>query len=497
MSSLSPNTPVIVGIGFHQEREDDPARCREAYQSMVEAVRAAGDDSGSSALLRDIESISVPQGMWQYRNPGRLIAAKIGCAEARSIIADLGVLQFTLLSDLCRAIAAGEQEVGVVVGGEAQFRALRSMITGQRVVDTLQGDDTPEPDVHHTSQDPFCSELEAQRGLHLPVEFYSIIESSLRHAQGLSIDAHRDRVAELYHSFSRVAADNPHAWRREIIASEAIRDAGPKNPMLAFPYTKRHCTQWNVNQSIAILVCSAGKARDLGLDPSRWIFPVAAAESRHVVVLAQRRSLHHHPGSALCGERTLAMAGIDRSQLAAVELYSCFPAAIQSWARDLHVDDGRPLTITGSMALHGGPFNQFSLEGVGRMVEVLRGDRSAAPHFGLVSNLSGIFGKQACVILSNQPNPEGYGHEEVSAAAALRDVPVTIDASYAGAVRVAGYTVVYSGETPTHAIAICDTPSGQRTVGRCEDPTTIAAMTREEFCGRTMQLTLEGSLAKA
>ena len=84
--------------------------------------------------------------------------------------------------------------------------------------------------------------------------------------------------------------------------------------MLAFPYTKRHCTQWNVNHGVAIIVCSAAKAEQLGLRPQRgWIFPVAAAESKHVVVLAQQRRLHRHPGTVLCGERALALAGIATS----------------------------------------------------------------------------------------------------------------------------------------------------------------------------------------
>ena len=127
MRTLAPNTPIIVGIGFHQERIDDPTQCAEPYQLMVRAVRTAAADAGSPALLTQLESISVPQGMWQYRNPGRLIAEALGCPTATSVIADLGVLQLTLLSDLCRAIAAGKQQVGIVTGGEAQYRELRPL----------------------------------------------------------------------------------------------------------------------------------------------------------------------------------------------------------------------------------------------------------------------------------------------------------------------------------------------------------------------------------
>src|ERR1051325_1767287 len=122
MKGLAPNTPVIVGVGFHQEKIDDPTQCSEPYQLMVRAVRNAAADAGSAALLPQIESISVPQGMWQYRNPAKLIADSLGCPSAKSVISDLGVLQLTPFDDLCRAITAGEQAVGVVTGGEAQYR---------------------------------------------------------------------------------------------------------------------------------------------------------------------------------------------------------------------------------------------------------------------------------------------------------------------------------------------------------------------------------------
>jgi acetyl-CoA C-acetyltransferase len=487
----SPHTPVIVGIGFYQERIDDPTQCAEPYQLMVRAVRNAAEDAGAPALLTQLDSISVPQGMWQYRNPGRLIAAALDCPSAKSVIADLGVLQLTLLSDLCRAIAAGEQRIGVVTGGEAQYRELRSMITQQPVRDTHQPDDTPPPDVHHTSADPFCSDLETQRGIHLPVELFAIIESALRYEQGLSIDAHRDRVAELYSGFSEIAAANPHAWRRAPMGAEDIRNATAKNAMLAFPYTKRHCTQWNVNQGVAIVVCSVAKARQLGLDPRRWIYPVAAAESKHVVVLAQQRRLHSHPGTILCGEQVLASAGITTADLTAAELYSCFPAAIQSFARDLRLDGVCPLTVTGAMPFAGGPFNSFSLDGVARMVEVLRakaGGKGQARRVGLVSNLSGIFGKQACALFSNRPLATGYVYEDVTKAAAAIDVPVPLDADYAGPVTIVGYTVMFNRDEPTHAIAICDTPTGKRTVVRAENPVLLAAMIQEEFCGRVIEV---------
>ena len=488
MQELAPNTPVIVGVGFEREPSEDPAQCAEPYRLMERAVRRAAADAGSEALLRQIESISVPQGMWEYRNPGRLIADALGCPSARSILSDLGVLQLSLLSDLCRAIAAGEQHVGVLTGGEAKFRELRAAITGQPVANTEQPEGTPPPDVHHTSSDPWASELESRAGLAGPVELFAIIESALRHEQGLDVERHRDRIAQLYSRFSDVAAGNPRAWRRESVSAEAIRNPSPRNAMLAFPYTKRHSSQWNVNQAVAILVCSAARATELGLRRDGWIFPIAAAQSRHVVPLAQQARLHTHPGTVLSGERALALAGVAARDVTAAELYSCFPAAIQSFARDLKLDETRPWTVTGAMPFAGGPYNSFSLEGVARMVEVLRGGDGSARRIGLVCNLSGIFGKQACALFSDQPNPDGYRYEDVTAAVAERDAPLPLDGDYAGPATVVGYTVVFAGGVPSHAVAICDTPGGRRTVVRSEDPVLLDAMMREEFCGRVVRV---------
>src|SRR5262249_36633179 len=253
----------------------------------------------------------------------------------------------------------------------------------------------------------------------------------------------------------------------------------PRNAMLAFPYTKRHSSQWNVNQAVAILVCSAARATQLGLARDRWIFPIAAAQSKHVVPLAQQRRLHTHPGTVLSGERALALAGVSVREVGAVELYSCFPAAIQSFARDLKVPETRPWTVTGAMPFAGGPYNSFSLEGVARMVEVLREGDGSERRIGLVSNLSGILAKHAVALFFNVPSADGYRYEDVAAVVAARDAPLPLDGDYTGPATIVGYTVVFVGGMPSHAIAICDTPEGRRNVVRSEDQRLLASMMQE------------------
>lgn len=497
-TALPPNTPIIVGIGFEQDHNNDPSQSPEAYQLMLSAVRNAAADAGSDEILPQLESISVPQGLWQYRNPGKLIAEALGCPQATSVISDLGVLQLTLLSELCQAIARGEQSLGVVTGGEAKFRDLRGRITGQAVTDTVQGENVARPEIHHTSQDPFCTDEEAAIGLQSPVEFFAIIESALRHQQGLGIEEHRDRVAELYSNFSGIAAENQHAWKQEKVSAEDIRNAGGKNAMLAFPYTKRHSSQWNVNRSVAIIVCSAAKAEELGLNPKRWIYPLAAVQSKHVVPLAQQAQLHSHPGTVLAGERALVLAGAKADDIIAAELYSCFPAAVQSFAQDLKLKPDCPWSVTGAMPFAGGPFNHVSLEGAAKMVEVLRAEAGPAsdaqPRIGLVSNLSGIFGKQGCALFSNQPNPKGYGYDDITEAVQAQDLPLPMAKDYRGPASIVGYTVTYGGEAPSHGIAICQTPKGERTVAKTTAPEILERMVSEEFCGLQIQITADNQL---
>ena len=489
MNNLSPNTPVIVGVGFCQNHADDPADCPEPYQLMVAAVRDAARDAGDEALLAKLDSISVEQGMWTYKNPGKLVADEIGCPNAKSILSDLGVLQLNPLFDLFEAVEKGETSLGVVLGGEAKFRELRAKITGVEVSNTEQGDETPEPDVYHPTPDPFATQIESDAGIFMPGELFAVIESSLRHKKGMDVESHRDYIADLYSSFSETASKNPHAWSQDVVAAADIRNAVGKNSMLNFPYTKKHNAQWNVNQSVAIMVCSLAKAQELGLDESQWIFPVSAVQSRHVNCLAEQKTLYSHLGTELAGERAYAAAGINNTDINAADLYSCFPSAIQSFAYDLKLEGVCPWSVTGSMAFAGGPYNHGALDGVARMVEVLRaGKDMPEQRYGLTSNLSGIFGKQAVAIFSNKPNNSGYHFEDITDEVKARDLPVPTTATYTGPATVIGYTVSYFKTDITHGFVYCDTPEGERAVAKSLDGELLQKMTETEFVGLTVNI---------
>ena len=140
------------------------------------------------------------------------------------------------------------------------------------------------------------------------------------------------------------------------------------------------------------------------------------------------------------------------------------------------------------MAYAWGPLNHAALDSVARMVEVLRspigGSSAAEKRTGLVTNISGMFGKHACALFSNHPNERGFGFEDVTDKVAQQELPIPLDENYQGLATIVGYTVSYNKGELSHAVAYCDTPAGLRTVVRSDDKILAQAMTETEFVGR-------------
>ena len=486
---LDARTPVLVGIAAIEQRLDDPSEAREAFELMVAALEAAAADAGSRRLLSEADSIRVPRGFWQYSDPGRLVAERVGAARARTTLAEIGVLQQTLLSDACRAIAAGEEQVALVTGADAKYRELQCRKTGVEVSDTEQAD--IEPDSKLEPREPIFDTLEGERGLILPVRAFAVMDSALRFHEHRSLDAHRDDIARLWADCSKIAATNPHAWRRTPVSFEEIRTVSAANRMLAFPYARLHNSDWNVDQAAGLILCSLEKARALGVPEARWIFPLSASESNHVVPVSARAELHRCPGAAVAGPRALALAGKSVDDIAHLELYSCFPAAVRIFARELGLAGDRPVTVTGGMAFAGGPLNNYVLQASVRMAEVLREDRGSA---GLVTSISGFMNKVGFGVWSSDPPAEGFRFEDSTQEVAARSECRELVGDYEGPARVVGYTVVYLGDIPVEGIAVCELADGRRTVAVTRDVSLASAMTEEEFCGRTVVVGAGGEL---
>ena len=449
---------------------------------MLDAVRAAAADAGSPALLGQIDLVAVPRGQWRYGDPGRWLAGAVGSPGARSVLALVGILQQALIGEACRRIAEGSIDVALVVGGEARYRRLREKITG------IEAEETPAPGEPDELLEPaaelvLASEMASGLG-GMPVGYYAVIESARRAALGLGVDEHRDRIAGRYARFSEVAAANPHAWRRQPVPAEVIRGPSPGNPMLAFPYTKLHNSSWNVDQASALLLCSAARAAALGIPASRWVFPRASAESNHMTAVSERAEPARCPGARLAGRRALEVGGVAPGDLDFVELYTCFPAAVELHAAELGIPDEVDWTVTGAMPFAGGPFNNYVLQSTARMIELLR-ERPGT--VGLVSSVSGVMTKHGFGLWSTDPGPGPFASvdvtDEVARATALRPVVE----HHEGPATVAGCTVVHTAGR-AQGVALLDLPGPARTMASTVDPAVIGELETRECCGRVVDV---------
>ena len=479
---------MLVGVGTAAQRFEDPTDAKEAVALMAEALTAAADDAGASSLIGRLDQVRVTQGTWGYSNPARWVADAAGATQARSYLADVGILQTAVMGDAAAAIASGSADVIAVVGGEAKYRGLRASITGVEVPDTDQGG--AQPDDFVTPHGMIISRAEIDTGLVMATHHYAMIENARRFADGQTIEDHRDEVAGLWARFAQVAAANPDAWFRDGLDAAAIATPENGNRMLAWPYTKWHNSQWNVDQAAALIFCSAETARALGISSDRWVFPWAAAESNHMVPVTERPELHRSPGFAHAGRAVADHVGMAPSESDHVDLYSCFPIAVRTQALELGIDLGRDLTVTGGMTWAGGPLNNYVIQAAVKLAQVLRADPGST---GLLTSISGMITKQGASVWSSEPPTQQFANIDVTDAVAAELQPKPYRTGDGEQAEVVSYTVIWGREGPERAVAIGEFPDGARTLLVSAVPTVMAAAVVGEFCGRTVTVAGDGS----
>tara|TARA_R110000823_G_scaffold119998_5_gene244303 strand:- start:30153 stop:31622 length:1470 start_codon:yes stop_codon:yes gene_type:complete len=472
------NTPVLVGVAAVQQKLADHRAAREPLDLMEQALRDAAADAGCEKLLTLADEIMVPNSLWGYSDPARLLAQRLQADSATTLLADFGILQQSLLDRACQRIRDNEAKVLLVTGGEARYRSQCAARAGEEAPEIAQPDAAP--DVLLRPEAEMMSDVESAAGLGMPVGYYAIMDSALRYRQGLSVEAHRDEMARMYAGLSELAAANPDAWVDETVSPEFVREHSPGNRMLAFPYTKLHNSQWNVDQAAGLIFCSAGMAESLGIPRERWVFPVVSTESNFMAVISSRAELGASEGFRIAGGRAMELAGVHFNEVPLRELYSCFPYAVRVQQEEFGLMRDADVSVTGGMTFAGGPLNNFVFQATVKMAQLLR---EAPGEMGLVTTVSGLMTKQACCLWSSRPPGNGWVFEDVTDAVREATVVKELVATYEGEARVAGYTVLYNGMQASRAIAVFDLPDGRRSVAYSEDPATIERMLTQECCG--------------
>lgn len=478
---MTQHTPVLVGISHLEQRFTDFESAKEPVQLMIEAVNAAAEDAGSKALL-DAGSVRVIRGIWPYQDPARAIAQAIGSPNAETVLSPYGgnFVQ-TVLNQSALDIQSGQHDIIILTGAECGNTQAKAAKAGQDLgwaelpgtPDRLIGADK---DMRH--------EAEIAIRLGRPIQIYPIMETALRHASGLGVDAHMEHISKLWAGFSDVAASNPNAWIREAKSAEEIRTISDSNRPVSFPYPKLMNSNNNVDQAAALILVSEEKAKALGIAKDKWIYPWAGTDAQDHYYFSNRDNFHSSPAIRLAGGKCLELTGSTPDNIDMIDVYSCFPVAVQIACRELGFDMNRPLTVTGGLTFAGGPLNNYVMHSIARMAQLLRDNPGKR---GMITANGGYITKHAFGIYSTEAPERPFQHADLQDqvdATLKRDVVI----EHQGAGNVEGYSVMYGPQGVSKAFVAARLDDGRRAWGTSEDRDLLQSMTKEEFCGRQVNL---------
>jgi acetyl-CoA C-acetyltransferase len=504
MPEVNPQTPVLVGVGqvVRHWTPSDAEPAPSPLDLQAAAARAALADSGEAGALADaIDAVVVVRSMLhsvdgsrqpfgRCANPPGTLASELGLDPDCCIYSVVGGDQpQALVNEAAEAIFGGDVDAVLLAGSEATA-AMKLAVKARAKLDWSRSVDGSFQD--RGLGPALLSSYEIANGLGAPTQTYPVFEQALRTRLGLDPDAYADMMAELWEGFSSVAAGHPNAQFPEKRSREFLKTPGPENYRVADPYLKWHVAQDAVNQGAALIMTSVAVARRLGIAEDKWIFlhGYAAAKDRPI---AERVDLSRSLAMETALTGALAMAGKSASDMAHLDLYSCFPCAVLLAAEAIGVDwRERPCTVTGGLPFFGGAGNNYSMHAIATMAERLR----AAPgEFGLILANGGYLSKEAAGVYSARPVENWAPRCDDSGQGAIdAAVPPVLLAETCEAV-VEACSVTWKKGRPSRGYVVAANERG-RVVARARTGhrATLLSLHEEDVIGRKVEIVHENGV---
>ena len=490
MTADADREPVIVGwaqLSDHGNGESEPM----PDAMLASVARSALERSGAGdALLAELGTIAIVESTsWPVPDPGRLLATAIGAGAAgdgsgvetvRSRTS--GCSPIELLADSCGRISAGELEVALIGGAECFDVLLRSIKAGVDPGFAVQPEGT-EPDRIVGAETTPSHPVEIAAGLIVPVAYYPMFESVLRSAAGRSPDQHRIYLGRLWARFAAVAAENPHAWNREAPDAERIATAAADNRQVSIPYTKRMNSNIQTNQAAALVVCSRAAAERAGIPVTAQVAVRATATGSDHNFVASRPELGRSPALAACAGAALGHAGLEIAAIEHLDIYSCFPSAVQVAAGELGLD---PLegelspTVTGGLSFAGGPGSNYVTHSLAAVSERVAGSGGN----GLATAVGWYLTKHGIAILAPAAEPgPGYAHFSPQAEIDAGPQLEIVAPPDSGTATVEAYTAICDRSGDAELGIATFLVAGGRTVAKADDPDSLRALAERDCVG--------------
>ncbi|MGB2921881.1 MAG: acetyl-CoA acetyltransferase [Mycobacterium sp.] len=497
--AMDPRTPVIVGVGQFTERMDDPGyRGMSAVDLATAAGRAALADTGvdetrlAAAVdtvfgLRQFEiSGPMPATLGKSNNYPRSVMQRLGGDPARVVLEPVGGQSpQKLVIEAGDTIVAGDADVVMIMGSEPGSTAKYFANRDDKPDFTEDVDGQLEDRGHQIFS--YIDEYTVQHGLTgAPVQ-YGLLDNARRSRLGLSVQAYRRQMAELFAPMSKVAAKNPFSSSPVERTVEEIETVTDENRMICDPYPRLLVARDTVNQGAAAVIMSVEAARRHGVPEEKWVYLHGHSNLVEQALLT-RVDLGAAPASVLAAHEALRVAAIGVDDIATFDLYSCFPfpVFVICEALELASDDPRGLTLTGGLPYFGGPGNSYALHGIAETVCQMR---DKAGQFGFVGANGGIQSKYSAGIYSTEPVPwrTSRSAELTAQVAELPKVPVVKTPE--GAARIETYSVRYDWPVRTGIIVGRLDADGSRLMATTEDADLVSLMTDGDPLGAEIAVT--------
>lgn len=487
-------TPVLVGAGQHTQKNVTPEDAEPpmglAAAAALAALSAAGAKGDLAAAIDTIVvtrtfSDSTPRRSHDHgraTNPPRSLARRIGADPARAIYSEAGgEVPQRYVNECAAKIAKGEIGTVLLAGGEA----IATEKAARRARITLDWQEDVEGELDDRGFGVFFFHPhELAHGIGIPLQTYPLFEQAIRARRGHEVATHLASMGRLFAPFSEVAAGNPFAYFRERRSAAEIATPSEENPFIGFPYTRYMNARDGVDQGAAVVMTSVARARELGIPDENLVYLRGSADLRDKLLVTDRVALDRSPAVRAAGGRALASAGIGIDEVRFLDLYSCFPSAVEVTAEALGIEEGddRGLTLTGGLPFFGGPGNNYTMHAI---AEAWRRCRDNPGDYALVTGNGGYLTKHSIGVYSARAPDKLWSPPDLSGLQAEIDGAdgPALTQKPEGRARIESYTVVFGREGPLRGIVIgrLDADDTRFVANTPDDPALLATMVERDF----------------
>ena len=492
------NTPILIGCGQITQREDDPELALSPIDLTAKAcIEASKDTTVGNNIFSKLDTIvlirSFSDTSWRfkcpfgkYNNPPLSLANRLKANNRAKLIYSFpgGNMPQWSVNKLSDMISRGQIELALIAGGEALYTQKNAM---RKNINLNWNENHKNKNFDSWGiNKPGWTEIEDLHNMNGAIYAYPMIENAIRGRLGNSIDNHLNYMSGIFSKFSKIASTNTLADRQKHFSAKEIATVSKSNPFIGFPYTKLMNANAYIDQSAALILTSVDKAKELSIPEEKWIYLHGCADAYDHWYMSNRINFHSSPAMSIVARESFKMANTDINEISFMDLYSCFPSAVEIACKEMkiNINDSRNLTITGGLPYFGGPGNNYVTHSIAEMMNLLRDNPGKK---GMVTANGNYITKQSIGIYSSEPlkkqfqikDPNIY-QKEIN-----KNLGPTFIQTAEGKARIETYTVMFDREGPIFSIIFGIDSNGYRFIANTpNDKDLLLDMTKSDYLNK-------------